>query len=486
MATASDDPHSSDSDARLIEAALRQELGEAGTETLSRTSTGTAERRAGAAIPQTIGRYRITRVIASGGMGTVYEAVQDKPHRTVALKLIKQGIASPSALRRFEFESQVLGRLRHPGIAQVYDAGTYCDESGTMPYFAMEFIPNAKTLTRYAQDKMLGTRDRMRLFAEVCDAVHHGHQKGVIHRDLKPSNILVDANGHPKIIDFGVARGTDSDMAVTTLQTDVGQLIGTLQYMSPEQCEADPHNIDTRCDVYALGVVFFELLTDRLPYNLARKAIHEATRMIREEPPAKLSTFNRRLRGDVETIALKALEKDRDRRYQAATDFAQDIKRYLGNEPISARPASVLYHVRVFSRRNRSLVGAVVVVFAVLLGTTIFSTWLSIKAERARRNLVNPDNLTRGQSGLLGSENTEPCDLRDGGGLTWRAYPTHKNDRSAHSAPRFSRKARTIRKAARAQAARNGSFGVRRSIGGGRFAPLPTRGGSNCTTLPGQ
>ncbi len=219
----------------------------------------------GAGVPKRIGQYRIKRAIASGGMGTVYEAVQEKPRRTVAVKVMRAGIASRSALRRFEYESQLLARLRHPGIAQVYDAGTHKDGEVTVPYFAMEYIVGAKPVTDYVKDKKLGTRERLKLFAEVCEAVHHGHQKGIIHRDLKPSNILVDGSGQVKIIDFGVARCTDSDMAVTTLQTDVGQLIGTLQYMSPEQCAADPHDIDTRSDVYALGVVFYEMLCDRNP-----------------------------------------------------------------------------------------------------------------------------------------------------------------------------------------------------------------------------
>ena len=168
------------------------------------------------ALSKRIGQYHIKRAIGSGAMGTVYEATQERPRRTVALKLMKHGIASRSALRRFEYESQILARLRHPGIAQVYEAGTHRDDSGTVPYFAMEYIVGGKHITQYVKDKKLGTRQRMELFAQVCDAVHHGHQKGIIHRDLKPSNVLVDAHGHVKIIDFGVARSTDSDLAVTT------------------------------------------------------------------------------------------------------------------------------------------------------------------------------------------------------------------------------------------------------------------------------
>ncbi len=332
-----------------------------------------------AAIPKRIARYHVKSVIASGGMGTVYEAVQEQPHRTVALKLMKHGIASRSALRRFEYESQILARLRHSGIAQVYEAGTHRDDSGTTPYFAMEYIVGAKPITKYAKEKKLGTRDRIKLFTQVCDAIHHGHQKGVIHRDLKPSNILVDAQGKVKIIDFGVARSTDSDLAVTTLQTDIGQLIGTLQYMSPEQCEGDPHDIDTRSDVYALGVVFYEMLCERMPYEVKKSAIHEATRVIREQEPAKLSTLNNTLRGDVETIVLKALEKDRERRYQSALALADDIERHLKHEPILARPPSVTYQLGKFVRRRRLPLVAVSALVLALAVAVLFK----IEAQQA-------------------------------------------------------------------------------------------------------
>jgi len=335
-------------------------------------------------LPERIGRYHIKRVIASGGMGTVYEATQDNPRRVVAVKVMKQGIASKSALRRFEYEGQILGRLRHPGIAQIYEAGTHHDPAApgaAVPYFAMEYIPNAKLITKFAEEKKLGTRQRMELFAKVCDAIHHGHQKGIIHRDLKPSNILVDSTGQVKIIDFGVARCTDSDMAVTTLQTDVGQLIGTLQYMSPEQCEGDPHDIDTRSDVYALGVVFYQLLSGSLPYDVTRMAMHQATRAIREQHPTKLSILDKTLRGDVETIALKALEKERERRYQSAADLGHDIHRYLTGEAIFARRASIVYQLRLFARRNKAVFASLAAVFVVLLAGVIVSTSLYVRAE---------------------------------------------------------------------------------------------------------
>ncbi|MEK6700976.1 MAG: protein kinase, partial [Planctomycetota bacterium] len=336
---------------------------------------GASTSGAGAAIPARIGRYSILRVLGEGGMGTVYEAEQDQPKRAVALKVIRSGSLSPQLLKRFEYESQVLGRLQHPGIAQVYEAGTMEDERGRpVPFFAMEFIRGV-ALTEYAASKNLGTRERLELVARICDAVYHAHQKGVIHRDLKPGNILVDESGQPKILDFGVARATDSDLHRTTMQTDIGQLIGTVPYMSPEQVGGDPDELDTRSDVYALGVVAYELLSGRLPYDLTRRVVHEAARIIREEEPTRLSSIDRALRGDVETIIAKSLEKDKVRRYQSAESLASDIRRYLKDEPIAARPASTWYQVRKFSRRHRTLVLGVIASFVVLLaglGTTLW------------------------------------------------------------------------------------------------------------------
>ncbi len=196
-----------------------------------------------------IGGFALKRVIASGGMGTVYEAEQENPRRSVAIKVMRSGFASRSVLRRFEHEAAVLAHLRHPCIAQVLEAGTHIDDGERRPYFAMEYIPDARSITEYAAHHNLSVPERLKLFVAICDAVHHGHQRGVIHRDLKPANILVDGAGRPKVIDFGVARVLDDDIAVTTMQTGIGQLIGTLTYMSPEQCTGDPHDIDTRSDV---------------------------------------------------------------------------------------------------------------------------------------------------------------------------------------------------------------------------------------------
>ena len=319
------------------------------------------------AVPKRIGDYAVKRILGRGGMGTVYLAVQEHPRRTVALKVMKGGVTSDSAMRRFEYESQILARLRHPNIAQVYEAGTHREDEEDVPYFALEYIPNARPITEYVKIKGLSTRDRLTLFTKVCSAVHHGHQKGIIHRDLKPGNILVDSNGEPRIIDFGVARATDSDMVITTLQTDIGQLIGTLQYMSPEQCEADPHDLDVRSDIYALGVVLYELMCDQLPYDVTKAAVYEAARVIRERTPDRPSSVNRALREDAETIVLKALEKDRRRRYRSAAELGDDLARYLRHEPIIARRPTAAHHFWKFIERNRVPVTVTAVILLLLI-----------------------------------------------------------------------------------------------------------------------
>jgi tetratricopeptide (TPR) repeat protein len=330
-------------------------------------------------LPARIGSYRIIRILGEGGMGAVYEAEQDYPRRIVALKVIKSAWASPALLHRFEQESQALARLHHPGIAQVYEAGTADSGMGAQPYFAMEYIVGGQTLTEYSKGRGLNTEQRLNLMAEVCDAVQHAHQRGIIHRDLKPGNILVDEHGHAKILDFGVARLTDSDTQATR-QTDVGQLVGTLAYMSPEQALADPLALDTRSDVYALGVILYELLAGKLPYQLSNN-LHEAVLTIREQEATALSSVSRVYRGDIETVVAKAMEKDKARRYASAAELAADIRRHLKFEPIVARPASVSYQMYKFARRNRPVVAGVAAVFVVLLAGVIAST---LEAARAR------------------------------------------------------------------------------------------------------
>ena len=358
-----------------------------------------------------LGKYQILHMVGEGGMGAVYQAEQDHPRRIVALKVIKGGLASAELLRRFERESQVLARLQHPGIAQIYEAGAAETGFGQQPYFAMEFIRGV-ALQEYAEARKLSTRQRLELMAKVCDAVEHAHQRGIIHRDLKPANILVDESGQPKILDFGVARATDSDAQVTR-QTDVGQLVGTLAYMSPEQVTADPLELDTRSDVYALGVILYELLGNRLPYQLSQH-LHEAVRTIREQDPSRLSSINRSYRGDVETIVAKALEKDKARRYSSAAQLADDIRRYLADQPITARPASTGYQLRKFARRHKALVAAAAVVFAVLIagiGATTREALLARRAEQtaeAVNDFLQNDLLAQASAARQSGPNQRP------------------------------------------------------------------------------
>ena len=331
-----------------------------------------------------LGPYTLLRVLGEGGMGTVYEAEQDHPRRRVALKLIRPGFISGAMVRRFEYEADVLGRLEHPGIARVYHAGLIESENGKQPFFAMELVRGVR-LDEWVKQRNPPTKTRLELLVAICDAVHHAHTKGVIHRDLKPANILITDVGSPKVLDFGVARATDSDVQATTLHTQSGQMVGTLPYMAPEQAAGQVRDLDTSSDVYALGVIAYELLSGRLPYALEDKPLHEAVRIICEGEPSRLSSIDRSLRGDVETIVRKALEKDRSRRYHTAGEFAADVKRYLDYEPIAARPPSTWYQLRRFATRNKLLVGGVAGMMLILAAGVVTSTWFAIDAQRQKR-----------------------------------------------------------------------------------------------------
>jgi serine/threonine protein kinase/Tfp pilus assembly protein PilF len=382
----------------------------AGTDVAAvRVAVGSPSSEATPWLPESIGRYRILRLLGEGGMGAVYVAEQENPHRTVALKVIRAGYADSELVRRFENEAQALGRLHHPGIAQIYEAGTADTPFGRQPYFAMELV-HGQTLLAYCDQHHLNVRQRLELAAKIADAVQHAHQRGLIHRDLKPANILVDEAGQPRILDFGVARLTDADTQATR-QTNIGQLIGTLAYMSPEQVQGDPDALDTRSDVYALGVILYEMLAGKLPYTLPRQ-LHDVVRTIQQTEASPLSTMVKSYRGDIETIVAKALEKDKTRRYASAAELAADIRRHLHDEPIVARPPSTIYQLSKFARRNRALVTGVAAVFAVLVLGIVASAWEAVQARRAAKHAEQESAISRAvndflQKDLLGQASAE-------------------------------------------------------------------------------
>lgn len=337
--------------------------------------------RFASAMPRKIGNYSISGLLGEGGMGMVYLAEQEKPRRTVALKVVRTGFVSPALMRRFEHESEILARLQHPGIAQIHEAGTAGTDAGPQPFFAMEYV-RGEPLTTYCEQRHLDVKHRLELFVKVCDAVQHAHTKGVIHRDLKPANILVTESGDPKVLDFGIARATDADVQSATMQTGAGQLIGTIAYMSPEQLAGNPNDLDTRSDVYTLGVVLYELLSGRLPHQVEGKTIADAVRTIEDNEPMPLGTVDRIYRGDLQTIVGKAMERDKERRYQSAADLAADIGRFLRDEPIMARPPSTSYKLIKFARRNKGLVAGVGLAVLLLFAGIGATSWQAARATK--------------------------------------------------------------------------------------------------------
>ncbi len=353
------------------------------------------------------GRYTLLEEIGAGGMGTVWRAEQTQPmRRVVALKLIKPGMDSRSVLSRFEAERQALALMDHPNIARVLDGGT--TDRGR-PYFVMEFVEGIP-LTRYCDEACLTIAQRLELFVPVCQAVQHAHTKGVIHRDLKPTNILVsiyDGRPVPKVIDFGLAKAMQQPLMDRTLNTAQGELLGTPLYMSPEQAEFNNPDVDARADVYALGVVLYELLTGTTPLERGRfhhAAVHELLRLIKEEEPplpsARLSNsdllpnvaaqrrlepvrLKRLIRGELDWIVMKCLEKDRSRRYETASGLAGDVAHYLADEPVDACPVSLVYRIRKFVKRYRRTVLAASLVVLALVGGIVGTTWGMVRARQA-------------------------------------------------------------------------------------------------------
>jgi len=377
--------------------------------------TKTLQREGGDIAPGAIiaGKYKLLEELGSGGMGVVYLAEQVEPvRRRVALKIIKLGMDTRQVVARFETERQALAVMDHPNIARVYDAGA--TETGRL-YFVME-LARGIPITEYSDRHKLSAQERLQLFIGVCQAVQHAHQKGVIHRDLKPSNILVviqDDRPVPKIIDFGIAKATDHRLAQRTLFTEQGQLIGTPEYMSPEQAEMSGLDVDTRTDIYSLGVILYELLAGALPFDagkLRSAAFGEIQRIIRETEPPKASTrlstlketkseiaekrgtdagsLVKLLRGDLDWITMKAMAKDRTHRYSSASELAAEIARYLRHEPVTAGPPSAAYRIRKYVRRHKlGVAAAAVVLLAVLIGTA-GTTIGMLRAVRAEKKAV--------------------------------------------------------------------------------------------------
>jgi serine/threonine protein kinase len=359
--------------------------------------------------PRSVGPFRILHLLGEGGMGAVFLAEQENPiRRRVALKLIKLGMDTREVIARFEAERQALALMDHPHVAKVFDAGV--SEEGR-PYFVMEYVPGAP-ITEFCDQERLSIEERLALFKEVCQALHHAHQKGIIHRDVKPSNILVsrqDGRPAPKVIDFGVAKAVNQRLAERTMMTERGLVVGTPEYMSPEQAESTGLQVDTTTDVYSLGVLLYEILTGVLPLDreVMRQGGWDAIqRSIREKEPRRpservsglgedaaavaanrsttASGLRRRLRGDLDWIVLRALEKDRSRRYPSASELAADVERYLRSEVVTAGPPSTLYRMRKFAWRHRAALAAALVIVASLSFALMESNRQRAKAERAR------------------------------------------------------------------------------------------------------
>jgi eukaryotic-like serine/threonine-protein kinase len=390
-----------------------------------------------AAAATVIGHYHLLQKIGEGGMGEVWLAEQKEPvRRRVALKLVKAGMNTREVIGRFESERQALALMEHPAIAKVFDAGSTPEGA---PYFVMEYVAGVP-ITEYCDSHRLSIKERLELFMHVCEGVRHAHQKAVIHRDLKPSNILVaelDGKAAPKIIDFGVAKALSQKLTAHTMFTRVGALIGTPEYMSPEQALSSGEDVDTRTDVYSLGIIFYELLAGAPPIELRKVAFDEFLRRLREEDPPKPSTkirtgdaasktelarkrqteplaLAKAIGGDLDSIALKALEKDRARRYGSASDFAADIGRYLQNEAVLAVPPSAAYRARKFARRHRWGLATACAFVVVLAAAAAISIRQSIRANReaavaeAVNNFLRNDLLAQASASSQASPRTRP------------------------------------------------------------------------------
>lgn len=332
-----------------------------------------------------IGPFRVLGVLGEGGMGLVYEAEQDVPRRRVALKVMRPHLATPARLARFRQEVELLGRLSHPGIAQVYASGSADLGRGEQPYFALELV-EGRDLAAFVAERRLPSRERVRLLIQLCDALQHAHERGVVHRDLKPDNVLVDDTGRVKILDFGVARAIDDSAVLSTMVTDAGDLLGTIAYMAPEQVDGRSDHVTPRTDVYAVGVIGYQLLAGRLPHDVVGLPLGAAMRLVRDEEPARLGALRAELSGDLETIVAKAMEKEPDRRYASTAALRDDLASYLAHRPIVARPPSVFDRARRFTRRHRALVGGfATTVIALSIGLLVALDFAGREARQRER-----------------------------------------------------------------------------------------------------
>lgn len=398
-------------------------------------------------LPDRIGEYEIEGRLGVGGMGVVYLARQKHPQRTVALKVIRAALATPGVMQRFENEAQALARLQHPGIAQIHEVGSSAAENGPQRFLVMEYV-DGDPIIEYANRTGLDQRQRLELLRRVCAAVHHAHDRGVLHRDLKPGNILVvpreedDAIGQPKILDFGVARILESQW--DRGQTLQGQLIGTLAYMSPEQASGDPTAIDHRSDIYGLGVIAYELLCGERPIDVDQAPVHDAVRLIREHEPAPIGSRDRRLRGDIQTIVHTALEKDPARRYQSVADLAGDIRRYLDDEPVAARPASTFYQLRKYARRNRAALGVAATILVLAMAGTIVTVILSVRVEAERERRAEEEQRADASSSQAALA-TETAEWNDYAGALAAAEAAIRAHAVADAAARLAEAPRALR-----------------------------------------
>ena len=337
-------------------------------------------------IGKTIGQFEIIRIIGTGGMGNVYEARQTHPKRAVALKIVKSAAATPATLQRFELESEMLARLQHPNIAQVYDSGHQQHDDTPLPFFAMEYVPGSKSIVDYVEQEHISRIGRLALFLRVCDAVQYGHGRGVIHRDLKPSNILITNSGRPKVIDFGVALMTGSDDPDHSL-TKQGRFVGTLQWSSPEQCGDDPHDVDVRTDVYSIGMVLYHLMTNQLPYDLKGVAVYKAPQIIQETMPPPLQSIDNTIPIEIEHIVQKALKKERIERYESVAELSLDIRRFLNDQPIHAKPPTRMQRMRLYAKRNQLKFRAGLLVVIALMAGIAGLVWGYFESEARQEEM---------------------------------------------------------------------------------------------------